>query len=64
MGGSWALGDQLLPIPRRTRNGRQEVVEKQEAHMLQPGSGEGKELGWEVADTGQRVAKKTGAAVV
>lgn len=64
VGGNWALPGQTRPLPRMTRNGRQQAVEKQEAHILQFGSGEEKELGWGVADTGQRVAKKTGAVVV
>lgn len=41
LGGSWALGDQTLPLSRGTRNGKEEAVEKQEAQMLWLGSGEG-----------------------
>lgn len=43
-GWSWGLGDQTLPLSKRTRNGKQEAVEKQEARVFRLGSGEGKGL--------------------
>lgn len=41
MGGRRARGEQTLPLSRRTRNGRGEAVEKQEARPLHPGKDRG-----------------------
>lgn len=52
LGGSWALGDQTLPLSRRTSNGKRGSGEQ----VLWLSSGEGKELGGDLrrrADGGE-----------